>query len=193
MPQMKAPFYGHTRQYESIQKELDDAIRDVILSGQYVTGPTLKRFEGELARYCGQKHAVGVNSGTDALWLTFMALGLKEGDEVITTANTFFATAEAIWIAGGRLTNARKPGKRRSCGRSCWATCAAVAGRSRRGVSWTLNRAMFIDPMHLKNTLCQIDSNRRNLHGDAPFRLSGRIALPLWHLDAVSERGRPSH
>ncbi|HYU44480.1 MAG TPA: DegT/DnrJ/EryC1/StrS family aminotransferase [Vicinamibacteria bacterium] len=103
MPQMKAPFYGHTRQYESIQKELDDAIRDVILSGQYVTGPTLKRFEGELARYCGQKHAVGVNSGTDALWLTFMALGLKEGDEVITTANTFFATAEAIWIAGGKV------------------------------------------------------------------------------------------
>ncbi|PYQ41841.1 MAG: hypothetical protein DMF77_14785 [Acidobacteria bacterium] len=103
MPQLKAPFYGHTRQYESIQKELDDAIRDVILSGQYVTGPTLKRFEGELARYCGQKHAVGVNSGTDALWLTFMALGLKEGDEVITTANTFFATAEAIWIAGGKV------------------------------------------------------------------------------------------
>jgi len=100
---MKAPFYGHTRQYESIQKELDDAIRDVILSGQYVTGPTLKRFEGELARYCGLKHAVGVNSGTDALWLTFMALGLKEGDEVITTANTFFATAEAIWIAGGKV------------------------------------------------------------------------------------------
>jgi dTDP-4-amino-4,6-dideoxygalactose transaminase len=103
MPQMKAPFYGHTRQYESIQKELDDAIRDVILSGQYVTGPTLKRVAGELARYCGQKHAVGVNSGTDALWLTFMALGLKEGDEVITTANTFFATAEAIWIAGGKV------------------------------------------------------------------------------------------
>jgi len=103
MPQLKAPFYGHTRQYESIQKELDDAICDVILSGQYVTGPTLNRFEGELARYCGQKHAVGVNSGTDALWLTFMALGLKEGDEVITTANTFFATAEAIWIAGGKV------------------------------------------------------------------------------------------
>jgi len=48
------------------------------------------------------KHAVGVNSGTDALWLVFMALGIKRGDEVITTANTFFATAEAIWIAGGK-------------------------------------------------------------------------------------------
>jgi dTDP-4-amino-4,6-dideoxygalactose transaminase len=102
MPQIKVPFYGHTRQYESIQKDFDAAMREVILSGQYVTGPTLKRFEGEFARYCGTKHAIGVNSGTDALWLVFMALGLKEGDEVITTANTFFATAEAIWIAGGK-------------------------------------------------------------------------------------------
>ena len=48
------------------------------------------------------KHAVGLNSGTDALWLAFMALGVKPGDEIITTANTFFATAEAIWIAGGQ-------------------------------------------------------------------------------------------
>src|SRR5687768_13087223 len=48
------------------------------------------------------KHACGLNSGTDALWLAFMALGVKPGDEIITTANTFFATAEAIWIAGGK-------------------------------------------------------------------------------------------
>jgi len=48
------------------------------------------------------KHAVGLNSGTDALWLAFLALGIQPGDEVITTANTFFATAEAIWIAGGK-------------------------------------------------------------------------------------------
>src|SRR5438445_13791134 len=100
MPQIKVPFYGHTRQYESIQKELDGAIRDVILSGQYVTGPTLKRFEGELARYCGQKHAAGVNSGTDALWLTLMALVPKEEDAVVTTAHAAFSTAEAIWSPG---------------------------------------------------------------------------------------------
>jgi dTDP-4-amino-4,6-dideoxygalactose transaminase len=96
---VKAPFYGHVRQYHSIKKELDDAILKVLESNQYVMGPALKEFEQDLARYFGMKHAVGLNSGTDALWLVFMALGIKPGDEIITTANTFFATAEAIWIA----------------------------------------------------------------------------------------------
>ncbi len=102
MPEIKVPFYGHARQYHSIRKELDDAIHQVLESGSYVMGPALKQFETDLARYFGMKHACGVNSGTDALWLAFMGLGLKPGDEVITTANTFFATAEAIWIAGGK-------------------------------------------------------------------------------------------
>src|SRR5437870_3391492 len=96
---MKAPFYGHVRQYHSIKKELDDAILSVLESNQCVMGPALKQFEQDLARYFGMKHAVGLNSGTDALWLVFLALGIKPGDEIITTANTFFATAEAIWIA----------------------------------------------------------------------------------------------
>jgi dTDP-4-amino-4,6-dideoxygalactose transaminase len=63
-------------------------------------GPVLKRFEKELAGYHGMKFAIGVGNGTDALWLSFMALGIGPGDECITTTNTFFATAEAIWIAG---------------------------------------------------------------------------------------------
>ena len=96
---MQVPFYGHVRQYHAIKKEIDDAILEVLESGQYVMGPALKQFELDLARYFGMKHAVGLNSGTDALWLVFLALGVKPGDEIITTANTFFATAEAIWIA----------------------------------------------------------------------------------------------
>jgi dTDP-4-amino-4,6-dideoxygalactose transaminase len=99
---LKVPFYGHGRQYHSIKKEIDDAFHAVLETESYVMGPTLARFEKELAQYFGMKHAVGVNSGTDALWLAFFALGMKPGDEVITTANTFFATAEAIWIAGGK-------------------------------------------------------------------------------------------
>jgi dTDP-4-amino-4,6-dideoxygalactose transaminase len=99
---LKVPFYGHARQYHSIKKEIDDAFHAVLETESYVMGPTLTRFEKELAQYFEMKHAVGVNSGTDALWLAFFALGIKPGDEVITTANTFFATAEAIWIAGGK-------------------------------------------------------------------------------------------
>ncbi len=97
---MKVPFYGHVRQYQNIKSEIDANIQEVLQSGQYVMGPMLKKFEGELAAYAGAKHAIGVGNGTDALWLTFMAMGLGPGDELITNANTFFATAEAIWIAG---------------------------------------------------------------------------------------------
>jgi dTDP-4-amino-4,6-dideoxygalactose transaminase len=101
MAEIKAPFYGHVRQYHSLKAELDSAISSVLESGAYVMGPALKKFEGELAAYGGSKYAIGLNSGTDALWLVFMALGVKPGDEIITVPNTFFATAEAIWIAGG--------------------------------------------------------------------------------------------
>src|SRR5438093_3775905 len=97
---MKVEFYGHVRQYRNIQKEIDDNLQHGLLSGQYVMGPMLKRFEEELARYHGMKYAVGVGNGTDAIWLTLMALDIGPGDEVITHPNTFFATAEAIWIAG---------------------------------------------------------------------------------------------
>jgi dTDP-4-amino-4,6-dideoxygalactose transaminase len=96
---MTVPFYGHVRQYHNIKSEIDANINEVLESGNYVMGPMLKRFETELADYHGMKHAVGVGNGTDALWLVFLALGIGPGDECITTTNTFFATAEAIWIA----------------------------------------------------------------------------------------------
>ena len=100
MAEMKVGFYGHVRQYHNLRTEIDQAIHDVLESGSYVTGPQGKKFEEELAQYHKKKHAVGVNSGTDALWLAFLALGLGAGDEIITVSNTFFATAEAIWLAG---------------------------------------------------------------------------------------------
>jgi len=97
---MKVEFYGHVRQYRNLQKEIDANLQQVLLSGQYVMGPMLKRFEEELARYHGMKYAIGVGNGTDAIWLALMAFDIGPGDEVITHPNTFFATAEAIWIAG---------------------------------------------------------------------------------------------
>src|SRR6266498_4337973 len=96
---MNVPFYGHIQQYHSIQAEIDANLKEVLESGQYVMGPMLKRFEKELAEYSGTKYCCGVGNGTDALWLVFQALGIGPGDECITTTNTFFATAEAIWVA----------------------------------------------------------------------------------------------
>jgi len=89
-----------TKQYRSIQDEVDSAIRDVLNSGQFILGETVARFEEEAAAYCGSRYAVGVNSGTDALLLALVADGIGEGHEVITTPFTFVATIEAITLAG---------------------------------------------------------------------------------------------
>ena len=97
---MQVGFYGHVRQYKNIQAEIDANIRRVLESGEYVQGPMLKQFEQELAAFHGTSHAIGVGNGTDAIWLALMAMGIGAGDEVITHPNTFFATAEAIWVAG---------------------------------------------------------------------------------------------
>ena len=97
---MKVGFYGHVRQYHNIKAEIDANIQRVLESGEYVQGPMNKQFEQELAAFSGTKYAIGVGNGTDAIWLALMALGIGQGDEIITNANTFFATAEAIWITG---------------------------------------------------------------------------------------------
>ncbi|MEI6807664.1 MAG: DegT/DnrJ/EryC1/StrS family aminotransferase [bacterium] len=100
---MKVGFYGHVRQYNGIKKEIDANIKTVLESGEYVMGPMLKQFEKELAEFHETKFAVGLANGTDAIWLALMALKVGPGDEVITHPNTFFATAEAIWIAGATV------------------------------------------------------------------------------------------
>lgn len=100
---MKVGFYGHVKQYENIKDEIDANMKEVIMSGKFVQGPMLAKFEEQAKEYFGSKHAVGVGNGTDAIWLSLMALGVGEGDEVITHANTFFATAEAAWIVGAKV------------------------------------------------------------------------------------------
>lgn len=89
-------------QYKSIKKEINGAIESVIKDSAFIGGSYVEKFEQEVADYCGVKHALGLNSGTDALYLALWALGIKEGDEVITTPFTFFATAEVIARLGAR-------------------------------------------------------------------------------------------
>jgi dTDP-4-amino-4,6-dideoxygalactose transaminase len=83
-------------QYLPLRNEIRRAIDEVCDQQALVLGPTVERFEKNLAAYCGTKHAIGVSSGTDALLCSLMALGIKAGDEVICPAFTFFATAGSI-------------------------------------------------------------------------------------------------
>ena len=97
---MDIPLVDLKAQYGSIKKEINEAIRGVIDSGQFILGPEVKAFEEAVANYSGVKYAVGVASGTDALHLTLLACGIGPGDEIITTPFTFIATAEAITHCG---------------------------------------------------------------------------------------------
>ena len=87
-------------QLQSIKDEVMSAIESVVDSTAYINGPATQQFEKEAAEYLGVKHAVGLNSGTDALIIGLRALGVKPGDEVITTPFSFFATAESISMIG---------------------------------------------------------------------------------------------
>jgi dTDP-4-amino-4,6-dideoxygalactose transaminase len=89
-------FLDLSSQYELIKKEVDQAIKRVLSSGVFIGGEEVEEFEKEFAKFCGTKYAIGVNSGTDALFLSLKVLGIGSGDEVITTPFTFIATAEAI-------------------------------------------------------------------------------------------------
>lgn len=86
---------GHT-----LREDIDNNIRKVIDHGKYILGPEVKQLEEKLATYVGVKHCVGVSSGTDALLIALMAIGIKPGDEIITTPFSFFATAETIVLLG---------------------------------------------------------------------------------------------
>jgi dTDP-4-amino-4,6-dideoxygalactose transaminase len=82
--------------------ELMEAFREVTEASAFAGGPYVERFETEFAAYCKSRYALGVGSGTDALWLSLLALGVGPGDEVVTVPNSFMATAEAISLCGAR-------------------------------------------------------------------------------------------
>ena len=99
---MNIPFVDLKAQYRTIKPEIDAAIAEVVESCWFVGGPVVKRFEENFAAYCGATRGVGASSGTSAIHLALVALGVGPCDEVITACNTFIATSEAISHAGAR-------------------------------------------------------------------------------------------
>ena len=99
---MKVPFLDLKAQYESIRPEIAEAIQQVLEKTAFAGGPFVAQFEKEFASFCGTQFAAGVGSGTDALWVALLGLGIGAGDEVITVPDTFIATAEAISYCGAK-------------------------------------------------------------------------------------------
>lgn len=97
---MPVPFLDLRAQYQSIKPEIDAAIQGVIDSTAFALGPAVAAFEKDFAVYCGTKHCIGVANGTVAIELVLEAYGIGAGDEVITATNSFFASSEAISLAG---------------------------------------------------------------------------------------------
>ncbi len=96
------PMVNLKAQYAEIKEEVEQGLAQTIENCSFILGPNVQAFEQEVAEYLGVKHAIGVASGTDALHLALLAEGIAEGDEVITTAFTFIATAEAIRYVGAK-------------------------------------------------------------------------------------------
>lgn len=96
------PMVDLKTQYASLKEEIDSVVLNAVANAQYILGPNVQHFEKEAADYLGAKHAVGCASGTDALHLALAAAGITQGDEVITSAFTFIATAEAICYVGAK-------------------------------------------------------------------------------------------
>jgi dTDP-4-amino-4,6-dideoxygalactose transaminase len=101
-PVSSVPMLDVNRENKKMEAELEAAMAKVARSGAFVHGPACAEFEAAMAKYCGAKHGIGCASGSDALLLVLLALGIGPGDEVIVPSFTFFATASAVWRLGAK-------------------------------------------------------------------------------------------
>jgi len=99
---IRIPMVDPAGEYRALKAEIDAAVGRVFDSGRFVLGPEGEALEREIAHFIGAEHAVGVNSGTDALHLPLVACGIGPGDEVVIPGFTFFATGEAVSYTGAR-------------------------------------------------------------------------------------------
>lgn len=141
---MHVPFLDLRITDESERRRLMIAIEKVLIHGRLINGPEVAEFENRMAEYCGRKFAVGVNSGTDALFLCLKALGIGPGDEVITTSLSWIATANAITLTGASPVFA-------DIGDDLNISCECIK-------SLISDKTKAIVPVHYTGRICDMDS-----------------------------------
>lgn len=141
---MKVPFLDLESHHAPLRAEIDAAIRHVIDTSAFVGGPFVAEFEEDFAAFCDCRYAIGVGSGTEALWLSLIALGIGAGDEVITVPCTFMATAEAITYCGATPIFVDVDER----------TCTMDTGALRGAIT---SRTKAIIPVHLFGQMADMD------------------------------------
>ena len=140
----KIPFFNLSEQTGTIRAEVDAAIAEVIDNTAFVLGPALDAFEKDFAEFCGSKYCAGTSSGTSALVLAMLGFKIGPGDEVITVANTFIATVEAIGMIGATPVLVDVLGEN------------ALMDPSRLEAAIT-DKTKAIIPVHLFGQICDMD------------------------------------
>jgi dTDP-4-amino-4,6-dideoxygalactose transaminase len=182
---MKVPLFDMAAELAAVRREIDAAIARVLDSGVFIGGDEVVAFERELAAATGARHAIGTNSGTDALHAIFLALGITHGDEVVTTPLTFFATAGGAARLGARIVFADVDEDSLTLDPA--AALAAVGARTRAIVPVHL----FGYPATLPAAPCAIIEDAAQSLGAGPVR--GRAAavsfFPTKNLGAIGDAG----
>jgi dTDP-4-amino-4,6-dideoxygalactose transaminase len=182
---VKVPFFDMAAELAPLRADLDRAIARVLDSGQFVGGPEVASFERALAHATGARHAIGTSSGTDALLVTLMALGVEPGDEIVTTPFTFVATASCAARLGARLVFADIDDDTLML--DAHAAAAACTPRTRAAI--TVNLFGALAP--LPSVPCPIVEDAAHSVGAGPVR--GRAAtlsfFPTKNLGALGDAG----
>lgn len=158
---MRVPLLDLSEQYRVLDDSIREAINDVLASGRFILGPKVEAFERAICAYCNTPHAIGVSSGTDALLVILMALGIGRGDAVITTPYTFFATAGCIARVGARPLFADIDQETYNIRPSAIEECIEKNCQPDVGGTWKTKsgeKLRALIPVHLFGLCCQMES-----------------------------------
>jgi dTDP-4-amino-4,6-dideoxygalactose transaminase len=161
---MRVPLLDLSEQYRALDDSIREAINDVLASGRFILGPKVEAFERAMCAYCNTPHAIGVSSGTDALLVILMALGIGGGDAVITTPYTFFATAGCIARVGARPLFADIDQETYNIRPSAIQECIEKNCQPDVGGTWKTKsgeKLRAVIPVHLFGLCCQMESVRK--------------------------------